>query len=561
MNKFVVPTAIFFLCLLFVGKTTASVTISSPQNTTYTTNNIPLTWSSTGTMEYCLFNLNGANYYNFTTCYSGTAIGTIFQYGETSNTDYADIEIDSEDNPLVLYCNNTIGSLMVLKYKRSFGTIQKFDTHMSCSGSYIFFKPIKIVREKGTSIIDIIYCNNVVGGMLQRSISYDDGENWSFLENITGCIGGVSGLDAVSDDNGKLHIVFQNASYKVTYSTNKNGNWTFKDILGFPLHNQDIPAIDEQNGKICIGYGRGCSIFPSTCYGVFYAYYNGTDWFLNTNNTYTANKYGSSCAVFDDNDNCFIGIPATATLLWKINQTGSSRFVTAFGSQFGCDEAVKGNEGKIWFLYASHPTYDEQILQFFNPSTESFELTFAFPPYSYALIGGMAIDKWNIPFTVSVSSSGFYMRKADIPLYPQNTNFYAGNGQNNMTIFYTESGDSFTSQSVLFQVGNMECDVMCMMCGAGSYFTGTDYSGGCQVASLFLLAIILSVIGWLFKYLKHEYGEEIPDKYLISGVISAFFIIGFMAIGMSDLLTGIMAVVLILTMIVSYSQTFGGGKK
>jgi hypothetical protein len=68
-------------------------------------------------------------------------------------------------------------------------------------------------------------------------------------------------------------------------------------------------------------------------------------------------------------------------------------------------------------------------------------------------------------------------------------------------------------------------------------------------------------MGWLFKYLKHEYGEEIPDKYLISGVISAFFIIGFMAIGMSDLLTGIMAVVLILTMIVSYSQSFGGGKK
>jgi hypothetical protein len=135
--------------------------------------------------------------------------------------------------------------------------------------------------------------------------------------------------------------------------------------------------------------------------------------------------------------------------------------------------------------------------------------------------------------------------------------------QNNFLYFYYENQTNPAPAPPIPPIPPSIADssVMGMMCGAGSYFTGTDYSGGCQVASLFLLAIILSVMGWLFKYLKHEYGEETPDKYLISGVISAFFIIGFMAIGMSDLLTGIMAVVLILTMIVSYSQSFGGGKK
>lgn len=135
--------------------------------------------------------------------------------------------------------------------------------------------------------------------------------------------------------------------------------------------------------------------------------------------------------------------------------------------------------------------------------------------------------------------------------------------QNNFLYFYYENQTNPAPAPPIPPIPPATADssVMGMMCGAGSYFAGTDYSGGCLVASLFILAITLSVIGWTFKYMQHEYQVEIPDKYLLSGIISALFIIAFMAIGMSDLLTGMLSVILILSLIVSYSQSFGGGKK
>jgi hypothetical protein len=96
-----------------------------------------------------------------------------------------------------------------------------------------------------------------------------------------------------------------------------------------------------------------------------------------------------------------------------------------------------------------------------------------------------------------------------------------------------------------------------MMCGSGVWLTGSTYEGGCLVASLFILAVVLSAVGWIFKYIEHEYKEnevKIPDKDMISGAIIMIMIIAFTAIGMTDMLTGIVSFFMVIAFLMAYKR-------
>jgi len=103
-----------------------------------------------------------------------------------------------------------------------------------------------------------------------------------------------------------------------------------------------------------------------------------------------------------------------------------------------------------------------------------------------------------------------------------------------------------------------DSSLMGLVCGAGSFLTGTTYEGGCLVSSLFILAVILSIIGWIFKVMEKEYKIKTPNTHFISGLIILASIITFVAIGMADLITGIISFFLMLGILIIYEE---GGKK
>jgi hypothetical protein len=98
---------------------------------------------------------------------------------------------------------------------------------------------------------------------------------------------------------------------------------------------------------------------------------------------------------------------------------------------------------------------------------------------------------------------------------------------------------------------------MGLICNGGVWLTGTTYEGGCLVSSLFILAIFLSVVGWIFKYIEIEYYEnehKIQDKYLVSGLISLGLIITFAVIGIADLVTAILGFFMITAVLIAYYE-------
>jgi len=98
---------------------------------------------------------------------------------------------------------------------------------------------------------------------------------------------------------------------------------------------------------------------------------------------------------------------------------------------------------------------------------------------------------------------------------------------------------------------------MDMICNGGVWLTGTTYEGGCLVSSLFILAIFLSVVGWVFKYIEMEYysdDNKIHDKYLVSGLISLGLIITFAIIGIADLVTAIIGFFMITAILIAYYE-------
>jgi hypothetical protein len=101
---------------------------------------------------------------------------------------------------------------------------------------------------------------------------------------------------------------------------------------------------------------------------------------------------------------------------------------------------------------------------------------------------------------------------------------------------------------------------MGLICNGGVYLTGTTFEGGCLVSSLFMLAIFLSVVGWLFKYIELEFDHKIPDKYLVSGLISLGLIITFAVIGIADLVTTILGFFMITAVLIAYYER-GAEKK
>jgi uncharacterized membrane protein YoaK (UPF0700 family) len=99
-----------------------------------------------------------------------------------------------------------------------------------------------------------------------------------------------------------------------------------------------------------------------------------------------------------------------------------------------------------------------------------------------------------------------------------------------------------------------ECTLACLICNGGVWLTGTTYEGGCLVASLFILAVFLSVVGWIFKYIEIEFEQQIPDKYLVSGLISLALIITFAVIKLADLVTTIVGFFMITAVLIAYYE-------
>jgi hypothetical protein len=94
-----------------------------------------------------------------------------------------------------------------------------------------------------------------------------------------------------------------------------------------------------------------------------------------------------------------------------------------------------------------------------------------------------------------------------------------------------------------------------IMCSSCAWLAGTTYEGGCLLATLFILAIVLSVIGWLFKYMEKEYKiQEPPNKYLISAIVSLVMIVVFVVIGMADLITAIISFFVIIAFLTVYEE-------
>jgi hypothetical protein len=103
--------------------------------------------------------------------------------------------------------------------------------------------------------------------------------------------------------------------------------------------------------------------------------------------------------------------------------------------------------------------------------------------------------------------------------------------------------------------------LMGLMCNGGVWLTGTTFEGGCLVASLFILAVFLSVVGWIFKYIEIEFDQQIPDKYLVSGLISLALIITFAVIRLADLVTTIVGFFMITAMLIAYYERGAEKKK
>jgi hypothetical protein len=93
-----------------------------------------------------------------------------------------------------------------------------------------------------------------------------------------------------------------------------------------------------------------------------------------------------------------------------------------------------------------------------------------------------------------------------------------------------------------------------LVCGAGSFLTGTTYEGGCLVASLFILAVALSIIGWILKVMEIEYKTSVPNKYFVSGMVSLALIVAFIVIGLSDIITGFIAFFMIVAILIVYEE-------
>lgn len=159
--------------------------------------------------------------------------------------------------------------------------------------------------------------------------------------------------------------------------------------------------------------------------------------------------------------------------------------------------------------------------------------------------------------------AGIYYRDGDLSA----TNWK----EENIYYLYTGSGEivamdrSEGSDFICFQMmGSSSDGIYCYMeapenilnwfCGLGSWLTGSPIEGGCLIVALFVLAIAVSIIGWIFHYYEAKLQREISNKYLITGGIVLIFLVMFMFVGMVDLLTGIISMFVIIALLIIFEE-------
>lgn len=219
-----------------------------------------------------------------------------------------------------------------------------------------------------------------------------------------------------------------------------------------------------------------------------------------------------------------------------------------FFGDFGCDWNVPIFTDNNDFLhtYISYPHFPEK----FNSMWNNYSYTDWF--YSPAILP-----------TFGVGFGQYFSVSAVEPTYGYNElySFYLtrNNGEFYQRLkIYIDTNVNYTipiPPTPPTPSDNMtECTLACLICNGGVWLTGTTYEGGCLVASLFILAVFLSVVGWIFKYIEIEFEQQIPDKYLVSGLISLALIITFAVIKLADLVTTIVGFFMITAVLIAYYE-------
>lgn len=170
-------------------------------------------------------------------------------------------------------------------------------------------------------------------------------------------------------------------------------------------------------------------------------------------------------------------------------------------------------------------------------------------------------SNWNFEQVINITGAKTFM---DMILYGNGIMIYEVSSGSNHINFWYESGASPPAPTPPAPSDNT---FMGLICNGGVWLTGTTFEGGCLVASLFMLAVFLSMVGWIFKYIEIEFlsaefaiiqhDQKIPDKYLVSGLISLALIITFAVIGIADLVTTIVGFFMITAVLVAYYERSG----
>jgi hypothetical protein len=463
----------------------------------------------------------------------------------------------------------------------------------SWSGNIYTVSSQIITSENGISLIqnssDIhaFYCN---GTVMKHYYAKKGDHIWSFVEDISDCIYGntVFTFDKNEIDMYGVYSNYTQFPFPMTrtkYAEKIGGSWNFisKDVYGetktryisqsiktdnrfFTYHDgigfagRADKNLDEITSPASIKTGvlntineqrylRGSAIGFKEIDAIYYATMNCTD----TSGILCNAIYGSKYQlyyVFDTPDTLGVNCSVTAGTNWYScgsympNTSTSFSLQTATGTIEGAGGRYMNVPLKIDSLGNLHLLYsanDNSLVHLFQKNSKSI---------------------WIFDRITSMTTEH---RARDFAIYGSGIMAYYINEGSNEAYFLYE-GTSLTYVGISpptppappnIPTSPYSADFKGLMCGSGVWLTGSTYEGGCLVASLFILAVVLSAIGWIFKYIEHEYKEnevKIPDKDMISGAIIMIMIIAFTAIGMTDMLTGIVSFFMVIAFLMAYKR-------
>jgi hypothetical protein len=274
--------------------------------------------------------------------------------------------------------------------------------------------------------------------------------------------------------------------------------------------------------------------------------YSGILPFKNIDAEYYANVHAGNSFelsyVFDTSDT--LGISCTSTYrnnFYACNETIPNSFPSyGFSGSIVDTPMREDTDGNLHIIYT---TNDNALAHIYQVNSSYY---------------------WNEEKIINITSAESFV---DFVLYGNDIMVYEVPSGSGDIHFWYESGASPTPPipptppvPPYIPPATSDNNFMGLVCNGGVWLTGTTFEGGCLVASLFILAVFLSVVGWLFKYIEIEFKHEIPDKYLVSGLISLGLIITFAIIGIADLVTTILGFFMITAVLIAYYER-GAEKK